>query len=276
MSGTLPLPEEVARFLRQKRELGVGDLFLESLTREELLAVAAEAGKRTVGLDRPSSASVDLADSAAPTAAPLASAPTPDSTGAAATAPEIDLTGLDYSALEATALACRRCRLAEGRTQVVFSDGNPEARLMVVGEAPGANEDRTGLPFVGQAGKMLDLLLAAVDLSRKDSVYICNVLKCRPPGNRNPLADEIESCAPYLKRQIALVAPEVILAVGTFAAQLLTGTTHPLGKLRGSVYSYEGVPLVVTYHPAALLRNPGWTRSTWDDLQLLRQAMDGS
>ena len=140
--------------------------------------------------------------------------------------------------------------------------GNPQARLMVVGEAPGANEDRTGLPFVGQAGKFLDLLLAAVDLSRKDSVYICNVLKCRPPGNRDPMADEIELCSPFLKRQIALVAPEVILAVGTFAAQLLTGTNRPLGKLRGSVYAYEGVPLVVTYHPAALLRNAGWTRST--------------
>ncbi len=147
---------------------------------------------------------------------------------------------------------------------------------MVVGEAPGANEDRTGLPFVGQAGKFLDLLLAAVDLSRKDSVYICNVLKCRPPGNRDPMADEIELCSHFLKRQIALVAPEVILAVGTFAAQLLTGTNRPLGKLRGTVYAYEGVPLVVTYHPAALLRNAGWTRSTWDDLQLLRQVMDGS
>ena len=167
-------------------------------------------------------------------------------------------------------------RLAKGRTQVVFSDGNPQARLMVVGEAPGANEDRTGLPFVGQAGKFLDLLLAAVDLSRKDSVYICNVLKCRPPGNRDPMGDEIELCSPFLKRQIALVAPEVILAVGTFAAQLLTGTNRPLGKLRGSVYAYEGVPLVVTYHPAALLRNAGWTRSTWDDFQLLREVMDGS
>ena len=195
---------------------------------------------------------------------------------AEASAPDIDLMRLQYTELKTVAESCQRCRLAEGRTQVVFSDGNPQARLMVVGEAPGANEDRTGLPFVGQAGKFLDLLLAAVDLSREDSVYICNVLKCRPPGNRDPLADEIELCSPFLKRQIALVAPEVILAVGTFAAQLLTGSDRPLGKLRGSVYSYEGVPLVVTYHPAALLRNAGWTRSTWDDLQLLRQVMDGS
>ena len=143
-----------------------------------------------------------------------------------------------------------------------------------MGEAPGANEDATGVPFVGQAGKMLDLLLAAVDLSRRDSVYICNVLKCRPPANRNPAPDEIELCAPYLKRQISLVKPSAILAVGTFSAQLLTGHNRPLGKLRGEVYSYEGVPLIVTYHPAALLRNSGWTRATWDDFQLLRQVID--
>jgi len=191
-------------------------------------------------------------------------------------APAPDLATADYDTLKATAEACQLCGLARTRTHVVFSDGNRHARLMVVGEAPGAQEDSTGLPFVGQAGKLLDLLLASVDLSRKESVYICNVLKCRPPGNRDPMADEIDLCAPYLKRQIALVAPEVILAVGTFAAQLLTATNRPLGKLRGSVYSYEGVPLVVTYHPAALLRNAGWTRSTWDDLQLLRRVMDGS
>ncbi|HAC07660.1 MAG TPA: uracil-DNA glycosylase [Gemmatimonadetes bacterium] len=174
-------------------------------------------------------------------------------------------------------MSCTRCRLAEGRTNVVFSDGSESARLMVVGEAPGANEDKTGLPFVGQAGKFLDLLLATVDLSREDSVYICNVLKCRPPGNRNPMPDEIESCSPYLEKQIELVQPEVLLAVGTFAAQLLTGRQKiALGKLRGEVHSYHGVPLVVTYHPAALLRNPKWTRAFWDDLQLLRGIMDSA
>ncbi|MYG80503.1 MAG: uracil-DNA glycosylase [Gemmatimonadetes bacterium] len=192
----------------------------------------------------------------------------------AAAAPEF--ASADYDRLRNLALACTRCALAEGRRQVVFSDGNPEARLMVVGEAPGAREDATGLPFVGQAGKLLDLMLAAVGLSREDSVYICNVLKCRPPGNRDPLPGEIESCAPILKRQIELVAPEVLLAVGSFAAQWLTSTTGPLGKLRGKVYSYQGVPLVVTYHPAALLRNPGLNRLCWSDLQLLRQVMDGA
>ena len=185
-----------------------------------------------------------------------------------------DLSSLDYPALRELALGCTRCGLAETRTQVVFSDGNPEARLVVVGEAPGANEDRTGLPFVGQAGQLLDLMLASVDLSRERSVYICNVLKCRPPGNRNPQPEEIRACSPFLKRQLALVRPEALLAVGTFAAQLLTSRDAPLGKLRGEVHSYEGIPLVVTYHPAALLRNSGWVRAAWDDLQLLRQVMD--
>ena len=187
----------------------------------------------------------------------------------------LDTSGMDYETLRAAAMQCTRCGLAETRTHVVFSDGNPEARLVVVGEAPGANEDRTGLPFVGAAGKLLDLMLASVDLSREDSVYICNVLKCRPPGNRNPAPDEIRTCAPFLKRQLELVKPEALLAVGTFSAQLLTSRDQPLGRLRGEVHSYEGIPLVVTYHPAALLRNSGWVRPTWDDLQLLRQVMDG-
>ena len=156
----------------------------------------------------------------------------------------------------------------------MFSDGSVDARLVVVGEAPGANEDDTGLPFVGAAGKYLDLLLATVDLSRKDSVYICNVLKCRPPGNRNPQPDEIESCSPFLVKQLEIIRPEALLAVGSFAAQLLTGREGmALGKLRGQVHAYQGVPLICTYHPAALLRNPKWTRSFWDDLQLLRETM---
>jgi len=181
-----------------------------------------------------------------------------------------------YEAVRTEALGCTRCRLSETRTQVVFSDGAVDARLVVVGEAPGANEDATGLPFVGAAGQFLDLLLACVDLSRKDSVYICNVLKCRPPGNRNPLPEEIEACAPFLEKQLELISPDVLLAVGTFAAQALTGQQKPLGRLRGEVYSYQGIPLVVTYHPAALLRNGGWTRSFWDDLQLLRGGMDSA
>jgi DNA polymerase len=159
---------------------------------------------------------------------------------------------------------------------VVFSDGNPNARLMVVGEAPGAKEDQTGKAFVGPAGKFLDLLLASVGLDRETSAYICNVLKCRPPGNRNPLPREIEACTTFLKRQIEVISPQALLAVGAFSAQFLTGREAPIGQLRGEVYSYHGVPLVVTYHPAALLRNGTLTRPTWDDLQLLRQVMDGT
>jgi DNA polymerase len=183
----------------------------------------------------------------------------------------------DYDAVRGIALECTACGLAGGRTQVVFSDGSPTARLMVVGEAPGANEDETGVPFVGQAGKYLDLLLATVGLSREESVYIANVLKCRPPGNRDPLPGEIETCSPYLRKQIDLVKPEVLLAVGSFSGRLLTGSEKSaLGKLRGTVHSYHGVPLIVTYHPAALLRNPNWTRAFWDDLQLLRGVLDGT
>jgi uracil-DNA glycosylase len=179
-------------------------------------------------------------------------------------------------ALRAHCAGCTRCGLSEGRTQTVFADGNPEARVMVVGEAPGANEDASGLPFVGAAGKLLDLLLATVGLSRMDSVYICNVVKCRPPGNRNPEPVEIEACAPYLRRQIELVRPEVILAVGTFSGRLLSGKDLPLGALRNEIHSFKGIPLIVTYHPAALLRNSGWIRPTWMDVQRLRAVLDGN
>jgi DNA polymerase len=250
-------PGRFARYLRQQGEIGGDPLFLGDLTRDEALALAAEARRLAAeGAERAD------AGGRSPSAT-LSEVPSHPSLSP------------DYQELREAALACRGCGLAETRTNVVFSDGNPLARLMVVGEAPGAQEDKTGLAFVGPAGKYLDLLLASIDLSREVTAYICNVLKCRPPGNRNPLPVEIEACTPYLKRQIELIAPEAILAVGTFSAQFLTGKNQPLGRLRGEVYSYQGVPLVVTYHPAALLRNPGWVQSTWDDLQLLRQVMDG-
>ncbi|MFW5904720.1 MAG: uracil-DNA glycosylase [bacterium] len=268
-------PRLVARLLRQRQELGVHTWPLETLDRREALALVeharraerAEAERAEAERAETESEVVRSGTGPAEAVAPAAD----DREGTDTLDPP-----RDYDALRQAALTCTRCRLAEGRTQVVFSDGHPRARVMVVGEAPGANEDRTGLPFVGAAGKLLDLLLASVGLSREDSVYICNVLKCRPPGNRDPRSDEIESCSPWLLRQIELVKPEVILAVGTFSGQLLTGRDMALGRLRGQVYSYQGTPLVITYHPAALLRNPGWTRATWDDLQLLRQVLDGS
>jgi len=245
---------EAARLLRQRLEMGGADLFLDGLRRDEALSLAAAPSRGSSGRGSPAQPAV----------------PEKHSGGALPVLPE------SYTAVRTEALSCTRCRLSETRTKVVFSDGAVDARLVVVGEAPGANEDATGLPFVGAAGQFLDLLLACVDLSREESVYICNVLKCRPPGNRNPLPEEIDACAPFLKKQLEIISPEVLLAVGTFAAQSLTGQQKPLGRLRGEVYSYQGIPLVVTYHPAALLRNGGWTQSFWDDLQLLRRVMDGA
>jgi DNA polymerase len=146
---------------------------------------------------------------------------------------------------------------------------------MCVGEAPGASEDELGRPFVGAAGQLLTKILAAVNLAR-EAVYICNVLKHRPPGNRNPAPDEVTACSPYLVRQIEIVKPKVIIAWGTFAAQTLLDTKTSIGKLRGQVHTYYGVPLIVTYHPAALLRNPAWKRPTWEDVQLARRILDSS
>ncbi|MBI4519554.1 MAG: uracil-DNA glycosylase [Gemmatimonadetes bacterium] len=178
-----------------------------------------------------------------------------------------------YEALRTAALQCTRCRLHERRTQVVFSDGSPRARVMIVGEAPGQEEDRRGLPFVGPAGKLLDLLLASISLSR-ESVYICNVVKCRPPSNRNPEPDEIEACHPFLRAQIDFVSPQVILALGSIAAHTLLGRQDALKRLRGVVHRYDGIPVVVTYHPAALLRNAGWTQVAWEDFQLMRRTLE--
>lgn len=269
-AGPTGLREDAARLLRQRLEMGTSEVFLDGLARTEALDLLRRSGKeggrtRASGKGAPGRAKAPTPGAGRVPGAPDRAAGTAD----------LPVLPASYAELRDTALVCTRCRLAETRTQVVFADGAPDARLVVVGEAPGANEDATGLPFVGAAGRFLDLLLACVDLCRKDSVYICNVLKCRPPGNRNPLPDEIEACSPYLKKQLTLVAPQALLAVGTFSAQLLTGQQKPIGRLRGSVHAYEGIPLVVTYHPAALLRNSGWTRAFWDDLQLLRQVMDG-
>ena len=169
--------------------------------------------------------------------------------------------------------ACTRCPLYATALNPVPGVGNPDADFMCVGEAPGANEDQQGEPFVGQAGQLLNKILAAIDLRRED-VFIANVLKHRPPGNRNPMPDEVVACSPYLVRQIELVRPKVILALGTFAAQTLLETKLTIGKLRSQVHRYYGVPLIVTYHPAALLRNPSWKRPTWEDVQLARRILD--
>ena len=203
---------------------------------------------------------------------------------------------MGWPQLEAVVAACQACGLCEGRTNTVFGVGSQHADWMVVGEAPGENEDRQGEPFVGQAGKLLDNMLAAVGLSRqagdpadalseqtmrepgqtKKGVYIANVLKCRPPGNRNPQPEEIAQCEPYLRRQVALLRPKIILAMGRFAVQSLLQTNEPIGRLRGRVHHYEGVPVIVTYHPAYLLRALQDKSKAWDDLCLALEVAAGA
>jgi DNA polymerase len=168
---------------------------------------------------------------------------------------------------------CTRCKLAGGRQSLVFGVGNPDAALVFVGEAPGAEEDKQGEPFVGAAGQLLTKMIAAMGYSR-DEVYICNIIKCRPPGNRNPEPDEIAACEPFLKKQLAAIRPRMIVCLGKFAAQCLLRSEAPISKLRGRFQSYEGIPLMPTFHPAFLLRNPSSKREVWSDLQLVRAELD--
>jgi uracil-DNA glycosylase family 4 len=294
--------EALRRYLEQRRELGESELVLDSLSVEEALRLLGAAKMaRHKGDDvsiGPAAwrAALRAADAApeeavhvpstqkapdkAPAApespgSPLEDVPSGIVVGGASRAlfddPAFKLATLDEVAR--TVAECRRCPLYATARNPVPGTGDPDADLMVVGEAPGANEDEQGVPFVGQAGQLLTKILEAIALSRGD-VFIANVLKHRPPGNRNPLPEEVVACSPYLVRQIELVRPKVILALGTFAAQTLLDTKLTIGKLRGQVHRYYGVPLVVTYHPAALLRNPSWKRPTWEDVQLARRILD--
>ncbi|SOY79616.1 putative uracil-DNA glycosylase,phage-related protein [Cupriavidus taiwanensis] len=220
----------------------------------------------------------------APPAAPLAP-PAPDRAApalvparlapdAAQAEREAAIAAMDWPALEAAVAGCTACGLCQTRTNTVFGVGARQAEWMLVGEAPGENEDLQGEPFVGQAGKLLDNMLGALGLARGRNVFIANVLKCRPPGNRNPEAEEVAQCEPFLRRQIALVRPRVIVVLGRFAAQSLLRTTTPIGKLRGTVHAYEGIPVVVTYHPAYLLRTLTDKARAWEDLCLAREVHD--
>jgi uracil-DNA glycosylase len=303
--------EQLRRYLEQRREMGERELVLDAMSVDDALAVVT--GKRKNEGSRAtseSSARIETANEMsgpgdwratlrAAGAGPGSGSPTSDSSSGAepatavpplppsrspamsVAAPSAELFGgslADVETLEEIAsliASCKKCPLYKTATNPVPGEGNPRAKLMCVGEAPGATEDETGRPFVGAAGQLLTKILAAIDLPR-DQVYICNVLKHRPPGNRNPESDEVTACSPYLIRQIELIRPRVILALGTFAAQTLLNTKTAIGKLRGSVHEYHGVPLVVTYHPAALLRNPGWKRPTWEDVQLARRILDRS
>lgn len=170
---------------------------------------------------------------------------------------------------------CRKCQLGSTRTNLVFGTGDPNADIMVIGEAPGADEDRSGEPFVGRAGQLLTKILEAIDLAR-DQVFICNIIKSRPPGNRRPEKEEVAACIPYLYKQIELVKPRFILALGLTAAKSLLNVRQPMKELRGKVQDWHGIPVIITYHPAALLRNPNWKRPTWEDVQTLRRLYDES
>ena len=170
--------------------------------------------------------------------------------------------------------ACRKCGLCDTRTKTVPGEGAATARLVAVGEGPGRTEDETGRPFVGRAGELLTKILAAIDLPR-EQVFICNIVKCRPPENRQPQFDEIAACLPYLYRQIELVNPKVILAMGNTAVQSLLNTKQSLSALRNHIHRFRGIPVVVTYHPAALLRNPNWKRPTWDDVRIAARLLEG-
>jgi len=193
---------------------------------------------------------------------------------APAKTPDAAERAVQLAALGATVAACTRCRLSEGRNKVVFGSGNPDAELMLIGEGPGAEEDRQGLPFVGPAGELLTKIIQAIDLKRED-VYIANIVKCRPPGNRDPQPDEVAACRGFLEKQIALVQPRVIVALGKVAAQTLLGNESPIGQMRGRWYRIHGVPAMVTYHPAALLRNQALKRPTWEDMQQVRDRLRG-
>ncbi|NTW57465.1 MAG: uracil-DNA glycosylase [Chlorobiaceae bacterium] len=179
----------------------------------------------------------------------------------------------DLAALSETSRECRKCRLADTRRNFVFGEGNPSAKLFVIGEAPGAEEDATGRPFVGRSGQLLDKILLAVNFERRD-VFIGNIIKCRPPENRNPLEDEIECCMPWLLGQLRIIKPKIILLLGKVAANTILDNRLSMGAMRGKMIRWKEFDCFVTYHPAALLRNPGWKRGCWEDVQLMRRHYD--
>jgi uracil-DNA glycosylase len=201
----------------------------------------------------------------------------PASAGAASAHPATpaDLAHMDWDALRHAIQTCTACELYKSRTQGVIGVGDEQADWLIIGEAPGADEDALGEPFVGQAGKLLDAMLASIDLKRGENVYIANVLKSRPPGNRNPAPEEVAACLPYLQRQIQLIQPRIIIALGRFAVQALLNTEEAIGRLRGRVHQYQGIPLIVTYHPAYLLRSLTDKAKAWEDLCLARETMHG-
>lgn len=291
--------EQLRAYLEQRKEAGEKDFVLDRLSGDEVLRLLADkptsrqaslAPLSTTGARHASADWREVLRSAG--AAPEKATERREQREVATSTGELQLpTGIivgsddrelfggplaalaSLDAIAQSVASCTRCPLYSTATNPVPGQGNAAADLMIVGEAPGATEDEQGLAFVGAAGQLLTKILAAVDLKRED-VFICNVLKHRPPGNRNPMPDEVTACSPYLFRQFELIRPKALLALGTFAAQTLLQTKLAIGKLRGQIHRFHGVPLIVTYHPAALLRNPSWKRPTWEDVQLVRRILD--
>jgi uracil-DNA glycosylase family 4 len=285
----------LARYLEQRVELGEDLVVLPAVGEREGRAIPSgadvesrglgvavgdsESQDATEGIARPSRSPMRPPTAATQEAKWKKNAPPIPERGVVVSSPGKDLFTEDplantsLEALTTMIRSCPKCRLAEHRTHAVPGEGPADARLMVVGEGPGAKEDETGRPFVGRAGELLTEILAAIGMPR-ETVFICNIVKCRPPNNRKPQQDEIDACVPYLYRQIELVRPGVILAMGGTAAETLLGVKQSLGQLRNRVHEFRGIPLVVTYHPAALLRNPHWKKPTWDDVRIARQLLD--
>ena len=278
MSWSSPLTDEWRRYLKQQIELGGSEVVL------------TRADRWTDGqADRQTDEETNE-PSVGPTVQPSARPPVRSSTwrkgcppipgpGIAVESPEHHLLGDDLACLSTIEEVAERirtthcCGLCPGRTNAVPGEGSSQARLFLVGEGPGATEDAQGRPFVGQAGNLLNGILEAIEIPRQ-SVYITNIVKCRPPQNRKPLPDEIAACIPYLHRQLEIIRPKVIVALGGTAGEALLGVRKSLGELRNKVHTYNGIPLIVTYHPAALLRNPNWKKPTWDDVRIARQLLD--
>lgn len=268
-------PEALADLLGYLGEIGYGDLYLRRP------APAVDAAGHT-GIVPPAAGDGGVARAVRDLAAAAREGSAAAERLAPAARPAAAAGGGDDPAARAAALAavgeavasCRRCRLCEGRQRTVFGAGDPDADLMFIGEGPGAEEDRQGLPFVGRAGELLTKIVEAIGMTR-DQVYIANIVKCRPPGNRDPQPDEVAACRSYLERQVALVRPRLLVALGRIAAQTLLGNDLPIGRMRGQWFEVLGVPTMVTYHPAALLRNPALKRPTWEDMQLVRDRLRG-
>ncbi|WP_449370371.1 uracil-DNA glycosylase [Thiomonas sp.] len=272
---TKPRARLTPQTLLWTQALGLGPLFVRREVLGEQRPQPAPEVNPTHAVFKPEVVKPEVAKPLSPPsrraspAPPAASIPATDAARAEAIA------RMDWAGLEAGVQACRACKLGSSRHQAVFGSGSRQAHWMIVGEAPGAEEDRQGQPFVGAAGLLLDAMLQAIGLDRQSddpehAVYITNVLKCRPPGNRNPEPDEVAQCAPWLQRQVALLQPHLILALGRFAAHSLLGSNAPIGQLRGTVHAFEGIPVIVSYHPAYLLRNPADKARVWRDLCFAR------